>query len=108
MPRGFDKSSTNRIARTVQRTEGSHLPEPRQSNIARPNDPGVLVGKFPGGCDKGMSNLVNIYRGTTKGSETHTSGDDVTAYCRLGAVIAGKWVYVSWICGGWEAVQVEC
>jgi hypothetical protein len=52
---------------------------------------------------------VNVYRGTTKGSESFTGGDVIAnVYNRFANLASGKWVLCLRIQGGWELVAGEC
>ena len=69
----------------------------------------ILIGQTTVSHSKGATQTVNIFRGSTKGSETFTSGDTVQAYLRFGGPIsAGKWVAVAFINNGWEIICAEC
>jgi hypothetical protein len=67
------------------------------------------IGKTAAAHAKGSTGTINLYRGTTKGSETYTSGDDLTnVYNRFATLLTGKWVLCVRVQGGWELVAAEC
>ena len=57
--------------------------------------------------DKGQSEDVDFYSGSTKGSETAT-GVTVSAYNRFADLATGKWCFVEFIDGGWGLYSGEC
>ena len=57
--------------------------------------------------DKGASQTIDLYSGTTKGSET-TTGDSPSAYNRFADLATGKWCIAIFINGGWELIAGEC
>jgi hypothetical protein len=66
------------------------------------------IGKTNASHAKGASGTINIYRGRTKGSETFTTGDTMSAYNRFADIGSGKWVLCRFVQGGWEIVAAEC
>lgn len=70
--------------------------------------PGFVIGKTTSSHAKGASGTINIYRGSTKGSEAWTGSYTVSAYNRFGDVAISKWVLLAWIQRGWEVIAAEC
>ena len=68
----------------------------------------ILVGQTSSSLNSGASGTINVYRGTTKGSETFTSGDTITAWNRFANLASGKWVLAAWFQGGWELIAAQC
>ena len=66
------------------------------------------IGKTASSHVKGASGTINIYRGSSKGSETWAGSKTLTAWNRFGDVVSGKWVLCAWIQRGWEIIQAEC
>lgn len=69
--------------------------------------PMMLIGKTNASHAKAASGTINVYRGTTKGSEAFSSSITVTAWNRFGAVDSGKWVMCAYV-QGWELISAEC
>lgn len=65
------------------------------------------LGKTTTTHDKGNTETVDFYSGSTKGSES-TTGVSVEAYNRFADLASGKWVFVEFINGGWECYSAEC
>ena len=57
--------------------------------------------------NKGASATIDLYSGTTKGSETAT-GDSQSAYNRFGNLATGMWCIAIFIGDGWELIAGEC
>jgi hypothetical protein len=70
--------------------------------------PMFAIGKTNASHAKGASGTINIYRGTTKGSETFASSVTITAWNRFSDVASGKWVLAMYLQGGWDLVAAEC
>lgn len=68
--------------------------------------PAMIIGKTTVAHDKGETETIDIYSGSTKGSETTDS--TVDAYNRFADVESGKWVVAAWIDGGYELISAEC
>jgi hypothetical protein len=68
---------------------------------------GFLLGKSNAATGGSGLVTVNVYAGTTKGSES-SSGNTINAYSRFGAVGLAKWVLCYWVNRNWEVIQAEC
>ena len=108
MGRTFDEQSNERIIRAILRSEASRLPGPRIENIGQDQPVQFRIGKTAAAIAKGASGTVNVYWGTTKGSETWDSVETITAYNRFADVGSGKWVHCIFLLGGWELSAAEC
>lgn len=73
----------------------------------RPPQP-IRIGKTTVAHNKGTSQTVDVYEGTTKGSETAISGGAVSAYNRFADLATGKWVLLVFVNGGYDLVAAEC
>jgi hypothetical protein len=51
---------------------------------------------------------VSLYKGTPGSFALTDTGENITAYSRMGSVPAGRWVYVERHIHGWEVYQFEC
>lgn len=70
--------------------------------------PFKLLGKPTGAIAKGSSGSVTIFTGGTSPGTEVTTGTNVTAYSRFGAVSANKWCYVESLESGNEITIAEC
>ena len=66
------------------------------------------IGKTDARIAKGASGTVSLYKGTPGSFTLTDTGENVTAYSRMGSVPAGRWVYVERHIHGWEVYQFEC
>lgn len=103
---GFSEDGARRIGAVVRKVE-AELPHLRQRRRQR-NDPPPLfyLGKTTTSHAKGDTEDVDLYAGTTKGSETMV--DTQPAYNRCADLDDDIWVYLIWIGGGYEILQAEC
>lgn len=67
----------------------------------------ISVAKTTIAHDKGATETIDLYAGTTKGSET-TTGISPDAYNRFADLETGKWCVAIFIGGGWELIAGEC
>lgn len=63
----------------------------------------IVTGKPDADIAQGAAGTVSIFDGAAAGSFTDT-GENVSAYARIGAVSAGDWVYLAKLKSGWEIV----
>jgi hypothetical protein len=68
----------------------------------------ILLGSTNAAHNKNASGTINVYRGTTKGSEVFTSGDTISAYNRFANLAIGTWVLCAYVQGGWEIIAAAC
>lgn len=68
-----------------------------------------LIGKTNAAIGKGASGVVNVWTGSTIGSES-ANGQTVTAYNRYANVAITKWVRCAWNfdSSAWDLVAAEC
>ncbi len=67
----------------------------------------ISIAKTTIAHDKGATETIDLYAGTTKGSET-TTGVSPDAYNRFADLETGKWCIALFIGGGWELIAGEC
>lgn len=67
-----------------------------------------LLGKTAASHAKGTTGTINVYRGTTAGSETFTGGDTLSIYNRFGDIASGKWVIACRFQRLWHIICAEC
>lgn len=72
--------------------------------------PGVplLLGKTNAAHNKGASGTINVFRGTTAGSETHVSSKTISAWNHFGNVGSTKYVVCAYLQRNWRIVAAEC
>lgn len=72
--------------------------------------PGVplLLGKTNAAHNVGASGTINVYRGTTAGSETHVSSKTVTAWNHFGNLGSGKYVTCAYWQRNWRVIAGQC
>ncbi len=56
----------------------------------------------------GATNNIDVYRGTTAGSEANTGSKKITAWNRFADVASGKWVLCVRVQRNWNLVAAEC
>jgi hypothetical protein len=104
----FTPDARRRIAAAVKKVEATAQQHLGYGGHVESWTDEILAGKFPATITKGSTGLFNVYRGTTKGSETYTALDDKQVYCRLGDGTLNKWTYIVYRAGGWELLEQEC
>lgn len=72
--------------------------------------PGVplLLGKTNAAHNVGASGTINVYRGTTAGSETHVSSKTITAWNHFGNLSSGKYVACAYWQRNWRVIAGQC
>jgi hypothetical protein len=72
--------------------------------------PGVplLIGKTNAAHNKGASGTINVFRGTTAGSETHAGTKTVTAWNHFGNIAITKYVVCAYLQRTWRIIAAEC
>lgn len=103
---GFDRQSVELIRQVVLQVLGE-IPGVNSSRTTTVLPTLWRLAKTTETVTAGNSTTVNIYTGTTKGSES-ANGETVDAYVRFGDLVNDTWVLVGWVNGGWEVVQAEC
>ena len=109
----YSDQARKRIDAVVKRVEQQRIPPNGPGQSAPPGMPfpQVLLGKTAAAIPKGQSGTINLYFGTTKGSEDFASFGSRTVtnvYNRFGDMASGKWVWIIYSVGGWEILQGEC
>lgn len=106
----FTRESAGRIASATREVEGT-----QQAWSARPEGfsgqspwDTMLVGQTDAAHNKSASGTVSIYYHATSSSSLADTGDNVTAYNRMGNIGSGKWVYVWTFPWGYEITAAEC
>jgi hypothetical protein len=67
-----------------------------------------VLGKTNAAHAKGASGTINVYRGTTAGSEAFTGSKTISAWNRFADVASGKWVLCVRLQRVWHLVAAEC
>ena len=75
--------------------------------IGTPGTP-LLLGKTNAAHNAGASGTINVYRGTTAGSETHVSSKTITAWNHFGNVATGKFVFCAYMQRNWRIIAAQC
>lgn len=106
--KSFTDAAVRRIQRAVQKSESEqpHAPQSWSQRILQALP--IRLGKTTTSHTKGSTNTVNVYWGTTKGSETWDSVETISVYNRFADVATGKWCICLWLIGGWEMIAAEC
>jgi hypothetical protein len=105
----FTRESAARVAKATRAYEGSQQQSnpAARGNIAFAPWDTLLVGKTDAAHNKSASGTVSIWSGTTSAGLSDT-GDNVTAYNRMGNIGSGKFVYVWTFPWGYEITAAEC
>lgn len=103
---GLTPRLLKRVGEAVRQVERQR-PGPSRSRVNRtPTGSRVLV-KTTVAHNKGQTQPCEIYRGTTKGSETAT-GEEIDCYNRYADLESDKWARAEFVDGGWELYCGEC
>lgn len=103
----FDKNARGRIKAAVRSYEGGV--DTPVGHIARPEFPefNIRLGKTNGAILEGATGTVDVYSGTTAGSETITT-ESYSAYNRFGDIDDGRWVLIIRLMGNWHIIAAQC
>ncbi|HEY2250901.1 MAG TPA: hypothetical protein VGH74_07555 [Planctomycetaceae bacterium] len=104
----FTDKAVARIQRAVQKSESDRPQAPQSWGQRILQALPIRLGKTTTSHTKGSTHDVNVYWGTTKGSETWDSVETISVYNRFANVASGKWVFCIWLLGGWEVFVAEC
>jgi hypothetical protein len=103
------RGSVQRIANGLQTIEGMQKTSPAGPGGYGGQSPWdtLLVGKTDAAHNKSASGTISVWSGTTSAGLSDT-GDNITAWNRMGNIQTGKWVYIWTFPWGYEITAAEC